>query len=239
MKMIQFRANIFLTLLSILFFAIFLILGVWQLNRAKEKEQLLANLAQQAHAKPISIENLPNNTASWQYRPVNFSGQFLNKKQFLLDNKINQGQVGYEVITPVKIKGLKKLVLLNRGWIPAAQNRTVLPEIKTIFGSQTIHGIIRLPLAKGFMLKTEKLQVDRWPIRIQQIDFQWMEKALNQPVYPFVVLLDQHADHGFVRQWEMVSMQPATHIGYAIQWFSFAGLLIIIYLIMCIRRVNK
>ncbi len=75
-----------------------------------------------------------------------FSGKFDNEQQFLLDNRIYQDRVGYEVITPVKVAGLKKRVLVDRGWIESPPTRQILPVITSVFGSQIINGIIRIPL---------------------------------------------------------------------------------------------
>lgn len=236
---LSFRPNYWLTLLAVIFLAIFVSLGFWQLQRAKEKEQILSMLTSRSASAPISLQALGTETSAWQYQPVQFSGEFLNSKQFLLDNKINQGHIGYEVITPIQVAGLKKLVLVNRGWIAAGQNRKILPQLKSVFGLQTIHGIIRLPSAKGLVLKADVLSGENWPIRIQQVDFTLIEKALGQSVYPFVVLLDKQADNGYVRDWQFVNAQPAKNIGYAVQWFAFAGVLLIIYFGLTLKRREK
>ena len=43
------------------------------------------------------------------------SFRYLSKKQFLLDNKVNNRQAGYEVLTPIKVD--KNILLVNRGWV--------------------------------------------------------------------------------------------------------------------------
>lgn len=236
---LQFRPNLFLTLLAIIGMGFFISLGFWQLHRAEEKRQMLEMLDTRLAGKVLPLQSVIADQNTWQYQSVQFKGKLLNKQQFLLDNKINHGQVGYEVITPVRVVGIKNLVLLNRGWIAAGQDRRILPTIKSVFGSVKIHGIIRVPLAGGIVLKAENEPNNVWPLRIQQLDFQWMQSALHQPIYPFVVLLDKKAANGFVRDWQFVNSQPAKNIGYAVQWFVFAGVLFIIYFALTLRRREK
>lgn len=233
---LQFRPNVFLTLLAIIGMGFFVSLGFWQLHRAEEKKQMLEMLNTRLAGKILPLQSVIVDQNTWQYQPVQFRGKFLNTKQFLLDNKIKHGQVGYEVITPVRVDGIKNLVLVNRGWIAAGPDRQVLPSMKSVFGSVEIHGIIRVPLAGGILLKAENLPDNQWPIRIQRLDFNWIGTALQQPVYPFVVLLDTEAANGFLRDWQFVNGQPAQNIAYAIQWFLFAGILFIVYFALTIKR---
>src|SRR5574339_245690 len=89
-------------------------LGKWQLRRAEEKRVVLP------HA---SVE-----------------GEFLPRFTVYLDNKLNHGRVGYEVITPLKLRDGSN-VLVNRGWIAAGTTRDALPEVRTPAGEVRIEGI--------------------------------------------------------------------------------------------------
>ncbi len=236
MAVLKFRPNLFLTLLAIIALIFFLNLGFWQVRRSHEKEQILQSLNHKLKSSPVLLQNLPKTAKARQYQPVVFEGKFENSRQFLLDNRTHKGKAGYQVITAVKVFGLKETVLVNRGWIPIQGRRSQLPKLPEVFGLQKIHGIIRMPLAKGLVLKAETISSDKWPIRIQQLDFPLMAKLLNQPVYPFVVLLDKNAPHGFVRDWKFINMKPQKHIGYAVQWFGFAVVLLIIYFALTLKR---
>jgi cytochrome oxidase assembly protein ShyY1 len=46
---------------------------------------------------------------------------------------------------------------------------------------------------------------------------------LDREVLSFVMLLDPDPESGFVRQWQPVQSGPATHYGYALQWFAMAA----------------
>jgi surfeit locus 1 family protein len=58
---------------------------------------------------------------------------------------------------------------------------------------------------------------------------------LGEPVFDGVVLLSPSADDGFVRDWRPAGVSPQKHVGYAVQWFSFAGTLLLLYLVLNFR----
>src|SRR5690606_22816052 len=52
------------------------------------------------------------------YQPLSASGRYLADRQFLIDNMILDGRVGYFVITPFQFSRDEPLLLVNRGWLP-------------------------------------------------------------------------------------------------------------------------
>ena len=88
----------------VLAFVILMInLGLWQLNRAQEKEELLILLA---NDNITSIKQSNQIKALPQYANVELTGRFLNAPQLLLDNQIDNQTVGYHVFTPFFIEDL-------------------------------------------------------------------------------------------------------------------------------------
>jgi surfeit locus 1 family protein len=60
--------------------------------------------------------------------------------------------------------------------------------------------------------------------------------ALNQPVQPWMLLLDPTSADGYVRDWQPPGLSPLRHWAYAIQWWGFAVTLVIIWGIMSAPR---
>ena len=55
-----------------------------------------------------------------------------------------------------------------------------------------------------------------------------------------MIRLDPDQPQGFRRDWRPVTeMGPATHVGYAVQWFGLALALVVIYVVVNIRRVEN
>ena len=109
-----------LALLGICFFSS---LGFWQLHRADEKRKILAHEAMLSARQPAlwrgSIQDI------LPFKRVLFAGKFL-PQVFFLDNQYHAHQIGYHVISPL-LMSTGRLVLVDRGWVPAGHTRVILP----------------------------------------------------------------------------------------------------------------
>jgi surfeit locus 1 family protein len=234
-RSLQFRPKWFFTVITVLFSILFINLGFWQLHRADEKQQLQQHFESQQHQPPTPFYQF---NQKLRFQNVLLEGHFDNSHNFLLDNKIHNHQIGYEVLSPFVITENNRTILVNRGWISAA-NRSATPKIPAVMGQQTIVGKLFIPTQKSFTLGKITEQTISWPLRIQALDFEATGILLQQNLYPMVVLLDPKSPYGFVRDWQPVSMPAYKHTGYAVQWFTFAVTLIIIFVVLNLRRVRR
>lgn len=229
-----FKPTYTLTAVVLILLPILLSLGSWQLHRAEEKRLLQTTLETRSKIASITLEQaerLPDN----HYYSVKTEGYFDNAHSFLLDNQLYHHAVGYQIITPFITEKTHRWVLINRGWLPMQANRQLALKIPVISGKARLKGILYVPQHNPFI--THKIQSISWPLTIQAINIPTVSQYLNRPIYPFIILLDPQSSYGFIRHWQMINMKAAVHTGYAFQWFSMAGALIIIYLAMSIRRV--
>ena len=95
----QFKANFFLTLLALAVLALLLSLGFWQLDRAKQKQQLLDLQADRLLLDPVDLSSIDINEMNLRYLPVKTIGTLDAEHQILIDNQVRKGQVGYSVLT--------------------------------------------------------------------------------------------------------------------------------------------
>src|SRR5436190_9406831 len=89
-----------LALLALFGFCLFIYLGCWQLARAKHKEHLLQTFHERTAKSPLTWETftqLNSTSTAWQFYRITLQGSFDNAHTLLLDNKISQGKVGYEI----------------------------------------------------------------------------------------------------------------------------------------------
>ncbi|HLF66727.1 MAG TPA: SURF1 family cytochrome oxidase biogenesis protein, partial [Gammaproteobacteria bacterium] len=92
-----------------------------------------------------------------------------------------------------------------------------------------LQGLINYPSAYRFILG-ENLSVDPdGVVKIQHIDISLLSQQFQQPFYPYILLLDAKSPAGFVRDWQIKTLPPSKHLGYAVQWFALALTLIILY----------
>jgi surfeit locus 1 family protein len=50
------------------------------------------------------------------------------------------------------------------------------------------------------------------------------------------VLLDGGAPHGYAREWRPPGIEPRRHYSYAVQWWSFAVLTAVLWIVLALRR---
>lgn len=215
-----------LTLLALALLPVLLALGNWQLGRADEKARLQAAHDRQAMQAPVPLATVADDSAD--FTPLQASGRFDNERLFLLDNRVHGGTYGVEVIAPL-VTAEGAVVLVNRGWIAADPGRRSLPAVAPVQGTVTVTGhLYREPAGKRWVANMSDQQ---WPQLIQYPDPAELGERLGQPVRPFVLRLDAESPGALTVDWPVVNMAPATHVGYAVQWFSLAAALVMAWLL--------
>lgn len=188
--------------------AVFIALGNWQTRRAEEKRSLGAQL-----------------------QSVSVTGTFLPSYSVMLDNKLRHGQVGYEVVTPLRLAGSDLHVLVNRGWVQAPPTRDVLPEVRTPSGEVRIEGIAMERLPR--LLAVEKDEKGKVRQSLEPRAFSAETGLQLQPRF-----IEQHSatDDGLLREWPRPDAGIEKHESYALQWYSFAALAVILGLVFSFRK---
>ena len=189
--------------------AAFIALGNWQAGRAQDKR-----------------------AAAAQSQKIVLNGEFVPQHTVLLDNKVRHGRAGYEVVTPLRLAGSKEHVLVERGWVAAAPRRDELPAIRTPSGEVRVEGVVlaRLPRALSFG------EADKGKVR-QNLDVEQFAAETGLALRPLV--LQQHAgpDDGLLRERPAPDAGVEKHESYALQWYSFAALAVVLFAALSFRRV--
>jgi len=234
---LTFRLGFFLWCLF--FVVVFCLLGVWQSHRYQYKKNLLATYTHRLSGAPVPLLQLKDPIATLQFQHVMVKGEYVNDLTMLIQNQFHQEQLGFNVITPLKIPGEKKLLLVDRGWVPAVQHN-IAPKISPTRGTQQVSGYIKLINEYQFILGQNILNPTIVPLVIQKVDVNELSQLTHQTYYPFVIRLDDKTANGFIRDWSMTTaITPERHLGYAIQWFLMAIVLAIAYICFCCEREEK
>lgn len=232
----EFRPSLWPSLTTLLLFILLLGLGFWQLDRAAQKRALLAAYGDRPNDAPIQLADDFRADPAWRYRRASVRGEYRADRQFLLDNRVYQERVGYYVLTPMRLAHSDYAVLVNRGWVPQGATRADLPALPTLAGPQTIEGLIDFPPSKVFVLGEGEDRDPGWPKVLQRVRLELQSQQLGIKLLPMVLLLADDQPGGFVREWKPVVIGPERHIGYAVQWFSLAAALLILYVRASVRR---
>lgn len=216
-----------LNLLALFFIGVFASLGMWQLSRAKEKEALIASYTARTQQAPLSGEKIQTK-GDWRFYRASLQGTYDNDHSVLLDNKIQDGKIGYELYTPFRTTALPQPILVDRGFIPMGISRATLPTIPPITGTVTLTGILNSPptyVAYGQLYESANII---WPLRVEYINLKEISRYTGT-LYSFYVLqLIENAPGANAVNWQIVTMPPEKHRGYALQWFAFALTLLVI-----------
>ena len=62
--------------------------------------------------------------------------------------------------------------------------------------------------------------------------------TLGENLQKRIVLLDAEVPGGYVREWSPPGMPPSRHFSYAIQWWGFAVVLLVLYFGLNFRKVS-
>tara|TARA_A100000164_G_scaffold382039_1_gene437631 strand:- start:4228 stop:4971 length:744 start_codon:yes stop_codon:yes gene_type:complete len=207
-------------------------LGFWQLERADEKLALQARYAQQQLAPPVPLSTLAF-SEELAYKPVYILAEIDNDHTVLLDNRIYDGQVGYQVLSPALMQN-GQAVLVNRGWIAGFLDRRRLPEVPPIIGQVRLLGNIYLPLGEAVILAADQWS-NQWPLVVQWVDIERLELHLGRELLPLTVRLQADSKGALTADWPTVNVKPEKHRGYALQWFIMALALLLFWLYSSIR----
>jgi surfeit locus 1 family protein len=61
-------------------------------------------------------------------------------------------------------------------------------------------------------------------------------RTITGRVTPGLVLLDATDPQGYARHWRPPGLEPARHFSYAVQWWAFAALAVVLFLVLNFRR---
>jgi surfeit locus 1 family protein len=213
---------------------LFTYLGFWQLERAAQKRQMSASLELQRNLPAFSLSGeLPADKAL-EFRKVVAQGRFLADKTILVENRKYQGRTGFHVITPLKIEGDDRIVLVNRGWLPREQlAQGARPP--TPAEPVTVHGVVTLPKAPAIQLSQVDVAIEatpHWPYLTLDHFAAWS----GLKILPFEILQAPQDADGFVRQWPQPQFSDSMHIGYAIQWFAFALITLLVWFRLSLQK---
>ncbi len=238
-----FSPKILTSLLTLIFISLFISLGFWQLDRAEYKRDLYSEFQNRQSSEAINFnleKNKQRDKEDLIWRKVEAKGEFLEEFQILLDNQVEDTYAGYFVYTPFKLDQSEQIVLVNRGWLLADTDRSVSPKLIFTNGLVKINGVVKEVPKTGLLLKEmppEKM--DEKIYRVQRINIDEMEQLIKKKLFPYVIRLEPESEHGYIKKWRLPGSGENMHMGYAFQWFTFAAVLLVIYLLLNIKKTEQ
>jgi surfeit locus 1 family protein len=221
------------TLLVVVAVGVMVRLGVWQLDRLEERRQFNARVQAQIEAPPLDLNTgLPadlDQLYNMEYRQVILRGEYDPSNEILLRNQVWENQPGHHLLTPLRLAGTGYAVLVDRGFIalnegqPAARAQYARP------GVVELTGILKRPQNQRRFgvpdptLAPDETRLDAW----NAVNLTRIQEQVNYPLLPVYVLAapDPAQPGPPYASLEQPDLSEGPHMGYAIQWFSFAAVL--------------
>lgn len=218
----------------------FICLGAWQWSRAAQKEALLEAFAAAEHAPVRPFDVVVEEPAPEVHPHVSVHGHFVPERTYLLDEQIHAGRVGVMAIAVFAPEGSQNKLLVNRGWLPWSRAQSSTPAVPPLpLGEVELRGLYAPAPGGGLRVGGNALaRQDTWPKLTLYLDLQEFPDDIGSGIYPCMLLLDVDAASGFVREWTPAVMPPERHRGYAVQWWSFALVALVIFFALHWRKVS-
>ena len=199
----------FPSLLGIAGIALFVGLGVWQVQRLEWKEAVLSSITARINSAPVSLPSDPSSEAH-NFLPVYATGRTVGGELLVLLSRKGFGP-GFRSITAFETEGRR--VLLDGGFVPDAHRREDRPNRQV-----DVVGNLHWPKEYDSWFTPEP-EGNLWfarrvPEMAAELD--------TEPVLVVARLIDPPADNVFPWGVDEVDI-PNNHLQYAITWFGLAA----------------
>jgi surfeit locus 1 family protein len=229
------------TLLVLVGIVVLIRLGFWQLDRLAQRRAYNAEVIAKLALPPLVLndQELPANLGELRFRQAKGQGEYDLTQQMALTQQNWMNTPGFHLITPLVLQdgsqsqsGRPTAVLVDRGWLPAAEldrenwSKYDVKGPVAVTGyvklSQTVKGSTGVANSSSGTPQNEWYRVDvdaieaQLPYDLLPIYLQEVPPAEGSELLPFRGVLEPDLSDG-------------PHLSYALQWFIFATILALGY----------
>ena len=228
----RFRPDFWPTVFLVPALALMLGLGIWHIERLAWKTDLIDRIEHGLAAPPAPLP--AEIDPGFDYRHVTVTGRFDAAHAFRLLARVHDGAAGIQVVTPLLPDDGGPAVMVNRGWVPLGPDGKPAAFDPPPDGTVTVEGVARRPLPQGWMQPGNSPASNEW----FWVDLPAMAAAAGlDREAPVVVEQAAGPDRTHYPLGGQTNIDlPNNHLEYAITWFSFAFMLVAIYLLHHLRR---
>lgn len=232
------RAPVGLTLAVLVSLAILVSLGVWQLQRLRWKQDLLAQVAALQAAPPTPLGPVLERLAQGAdvgFTRVDVVCPGLGSAPFLQLYSLKDGQAGVRLVSACRLAdGPYGAILVDRGFVSdtVAVRPPVAPADRT---PVAVTGVLRAPDKATFVTPPNEPDANRWYSR----DVAAMARTLSaERPAPVFLMAETSSNPGWaaLAPAALPADIPNRHLEYALTWFGLAAALIGVYAAVLWKR---
>ncbi|GAB4364889.1 MAG: SURF1 family protein [Kiloniellaceae bacterium] len=234
----RFRPTFWATVFTILALIILLGLGTWQVQRLFWKEGEIAKRVERAEGQAVALPESFPDPAALEFTRVRLTGTFHHDEEFYLGARTESGRVGLNIVTPFTLTDGRTL-LINRGWVPEGMRDPATRVEGQMDGEVTIEALLRTDGWKG-------VDFARPPNDPEKRFYFWLDLPVMAQYVKEPIVTEVYADAvasdipgGFPIGGQTRIYLKNDHLEYAITWYSFAVILLVIYFLFHYRREDE
>lgn len=217
-----------LVILAPIAIAVMIGLGFWQLGRLEARRATNAAILARRDLAPIDLNrDVVSDPLSVEYRSAVARGTYDSAGEVYWRNQEYDGAPGMHVITPLRLEG-GAAVLVDRGWLPLTGPTDVdAARFPPPAGVVEVTGLLRVPPVRTSTLSpydpvpaagAPALKAWFW------LDPTQIAPQVGYALLPVVLTADDGPSTSLPLADTTLALDEGPHLGYAIQWFSFAAI---------------
>jgi len=221
----------------------FVLLGQWQLRRNQERQEIDQRITVRVAAQPRPLADLFAELGldgdELDLRPATATGTYRLDDEVILQARTLGGRSGNEVLTPLDL-GDGTAVVVDRGWVPLDVVGPPVEGAEPPPGTVTVTGYLRPTQVRGGFGPVDPPAGDL--DRVIRVDLDRLQQQIDLDLAPvYLVLSDQRPAQTVGFPIALPAPEPGggpPHLAYAVQWFAFAGVVLVGYPIL-LRRTAR
>lgn len=207
--------------------AVFVGLGVWQVQRMVWKDAELARLEAHIAGDPVALPDTPDPEED-RYLPVTLDGAIGEGELHVLVSSRDYG-AGFRIIAPFTTDEGRR-IMVDRGYVP-----TAMKDAARTTGAMRITGNLHWPDERDAYTPEDDPEGNWWYAR----DVEKMARSLGTE--PVLVIARASTDPQVLPMPVSAEAIPNDHLGYAVTWFLLAASWVVmtVFALWRIRRRAK
>ena len=229
------RRWIGLTLFAVVVVGVCVRLGLWQLDRLEGRREFNDRYASGLAKAPRPLEDLLREGDPLAYRQAIAIGRYDTEHEVILYGRSLEGQAGNHVLTPLVLAD-GRAVVVDRGWVPFEMDEPPVGGAPPGETEVEVQGTLFAPQPGG----AGEIEAGQDRVTtMRSVDVDAIARDVPYDLVPWFLQLRSQIPSGgdLPVPAPLPELDDGPHLSYAFQWFAFATIAAVGYVILVRREV--